>query len=172
MKSADISVLYIFWILGEPFSFHKQRLDIRGAKVKDIWIFRFAALFSFVLFDSLTTWISISNLVEEGNSFARMFMESLGITLGLILFVGIISCFLFLILCFCRSMFNGRSGSAVTAGILLLDILLGWFVAGAHFVGGTSWFWIAPDSMRHFLGAGLYLAILYSPRMRFLRSRP
>lgn len=138
--------------------------------MKDIWVFRFLILLGFASFDSLTTWASISRLAEEGNLFARAFMQTLGIPLGLTLFYSLIAGFLLLILGLCKLMFTGRTGPAASAAVFILDVFLAWFVAGAHFVGGTSWFWSTPNLFCNFLGAGIYLSLVNSIGRRFFRE--
>lgn len=132
-----------------------------GSSMKDTWILRFLILLGFVMFDFLATWTSISYPLEENNALARASMGFFGVYLGLALFGFFIASLLFLILCFCRSLFSGRTKLASLVGSLIIDFCFGWFIAGVHFVGGTSWFWLAPDLIRHCLGAGLYLLVLY-----------
>lgn len=141
--------------------FFSQRSKLWDGKLRDIWISRSLILSGFVMFDFLVTWFSISRPVEEGNLLVRTFMELFGISLGLALFGLFIASLLFLILCFCKLLFANRGEKTSLIGGLGLDVCFSWFVAGVHFVGGTSWFWLAPDLMRHCLGAGLYLAVLY-----------
>jgi len=44
---------------------------------------------------------------------------------------------------------------------LTVDCLFAWFVAGAHFSGGASWFWGASESIRQVLGMLLYLVLAF-----------
>lgn len=128
--------------------------------MKDIWALRFLVLFGFLSFDFLITWVSVSHPAEEGNLLARALMHSFGIYPGLALFGLSIVGLLLTILCFCRFLFTGKGKWTLLVGSLVVDVCFGWFVAGAHFVGGTSWFWLAPELLRHFLGTGLYLLLL------------
>jgi hypothetical protein len=118
-------------------------------------------LFGFVLFDLLITWISVSSPIEEANVLVRAFMSSFGVYPGLALFGCFIMGFLFFILYFCKVLLVNMGKWASLIMSLTLDVCFGWFVAGVHFAGGTSWFWFAPDLVRHCLGAGLYLLVLY-----------
>jgi len=129
--------------------------------VKSIWIYRFSLLFSFVLFDLLITLISIKSPIEEGNVLVRAFMGFFGVYLGLALFGCFIMIFLFFVLSFCKLLLGNMDKWASIIISFVVDVCFGWFVAGLHFVGGTSWFWLAPDLARHCLGAGLYLMVLY-----------
>lgn len=128
--------------------------------MRNIWIFRSLTLNSFILFDLLTTMTSISHSSEEGNALARTSIVMFGIYPGLALFGLFVTGLLISILCFCKLLLNGRSGKAFLTYSFFMDICFGWFVAGTHFVGGTSWFWLAPDLLRHCLGAGFYFLLL------------
>jgi len=123
-------------------------------------------LFSFVLFDLIITWASISCPIEEGNVLARAFMGFFGIYSGLALFGFFITGFLFLILYFCKFLLVNGGRLTLIVGSFVVDACFGWFVAGVHFVGGTSWFWLAPSLLRHCLGAGLYFLALVLFMMR------
>jgi hypothetical protein len=127
---------------------------------KDPWVCRFLVLLSFVLFDFLVTWVSVARPIEEGNVLARAFMQFFGIYPGLVIFGLFIASFLFTILFSCKLLFTGNSKWISLIGSLAIDVCFGWFIAGGHFVGGTSWFWLAPELVRHCLGAGLYLLVL------------
>lgn len=127
---------------------------------KDIWVSRFLVLSGFALFDFLVTWVSVTRPIEEGNMLARTFMEFFGIYLGLAIFGFFIAGFLFSILYSCKLLFASKGRWTSLIGSFAVDVCFGWFVAGGHFVGGTSWFWLAPDLVRHCLGAGLYLLML------------
>lgn len=141
-----------FVLLGENKS--------RGRRVKDIWTFRFLVLLGFLSFDFLITLVFVSYPAEEGNLLARTFMESFGISLGLTLFGLFVAGLLLSILCFCKLLFIGKGKWTLLIGGFVVDVCFSWFVAGVHFAGGTSWFWLAPELLRHCLGAGLYLLLL------------
>jgi uncharacterized integral membrane protein len=131
-----------------------------GEKANAPWAARFIVLQSFVVFDLSITLLSLSSMSNEGNVFARVFMEVLGFPAGLVLFSIIVTGILLLILRFCRHMFSNASGMVKTVGTIALDFSMAWFVAGVHFVGGTSWFWLAPELLRHFIGASIYFMVL------------
>jgi hypothetical protein len=139
--------------------------------VKASWATRFLVLLGFVAFDLSATWLSLSSSAEESNVFARNLMQVLGFSTGLILFSGIVTCALFLILRFCSRMLDNIEGTVKTVGIVTLDFGLAWFVAGAHFVGGTSWFWPVPEMLRHIIGASIYVLALTALWLGSARSR-
>lgn len=130
--------------------------------MKSLWTMRFFVLLGFVVFDLLSTRCFISGLAEEGNSYARVLMQTFGISAGLILFSVAIAGILALILYLSKSIVANRKGTAGLTIVLGLDICFAWFVAGMHFVGGTSWFWLAPEIVRSLMGAGIYLVVFYS----------
>jgi hypothetical protein len=133
-----------------------------GPVVNNLWRVRFSILFGFVVFDLLSTRFFITALAEEGNSYARFLMQTFGISAGLILFSMAIAGILALILYLSKFVTTNRKGSTALIIVLALDIGFAWCVAGMHFIGGTSWFWLAPEFIRGLMGAGLYLTILYS----------
>lgn len=135
--------------------------------MRDIWIYRFLLLLTFVLFDVLATSVSISGPIDEGNMLTRIFMNSLGVYLGLAFFGLFIAGFLFFTVAVCRLLVVNCGKLASTISSFVIDGCFSWFVAGVHFVGGTSWFWFAPDMLRHCLGAGLYLLALYLFMVKF-----
>ncbi len=130
--------------------------------MKSSWILRFSILFGFVIFDLLSTRFFISGLAEEGNSYARALMQTFGISFGLVLFSMIIGSILAAILLLSKFIMANLKGAIGLIIILALDLCFAWFVAGMHFVGGTSWFWLAPEIVREVMGAGLYLISFYS----------
>jgi hypothetical protein len=127
--------------------------------MRDVWAFRFLVLFVFLSFDFLVTWSAVSVPAEEGNLLARAFMILFGTHLGLALFGLFVAVLLLAILCFSRLLFLGKSKWTLVLGGFILDACLGWFIAGVHFAGGTSWFWLAPELTRQSLGAGIYLLL-------------
>jgi hypothetical protein len=68
-------------------------------------------------------------------------------------------------------MLDNIEGTVKTVGIVTLDFGLAWFVAGAHFVGGTSWFWPVPEMLRHIIGASIYVLALTALWLGSARSR-
>jgi hypothetical protein len=128
-------------------------------------------LLSFVLFDVLVTFVSVSGPIEEGNLLTRDFMSFFGVYLGLAFFCFFIAGFLFFTISVCRLLLVNCGKWTLITSSFIVDVCFGWFVAGVHFVGGTSWFWLAPDLLRHCLGAGLYLLALYVLMTKFWRHQ-
>lgn len=89
-------------------------------------------------------------------------MQTFGISFGLVLFSMIIGSILAAILLLSKFIMANLKGAIGLIIILALDLCFAWFVAGMHFVGGTSWFWLAPEIVREVMGAGLYLISFYS----------
>ncbi len=139
--------------------------------MKAPWATRFLILQGFIVFDLSLTWLSISSLAEESNIIARGLMQVIGPWSGLILFSGIITGVLFLVLLFCSHMFDNVNGLVKSAGTIALDFGLAWFVAGVHFAGGTSWCWLAPQFLRHLIGANIYLAAIAVSWKMFFGNR-
>lgn len=124
----------------------------------DRWLKRIFLLFTFVLLDYFATLAFCITPAEEANLYARMFMENYGIPLGLAMFDVLINFPIYLILCFDSHLVSlpTRLSKIVEP---LVEVTLAWFLAGAHFSGATSWFWLAPDLMRQATGFGIYLVI-------------
>lgn len=127
----------------------------------NLWLRREAAVFAFVLFDYLSTLVFCHSPYEEANMLARVFMENLGITLGLTLFVLASNMPIYMTLSFDSHTIRLPSKIAFLFEVFV-DASFAWFVAGVHFSGGSSWFWFAPDLMRQTLGAILYLVVAFS----------
>jgi len=125
------------------------------------WLRRTVLVFAFIVFDYLTTLMFCQIPAEEANPFARAFMESLGIPVGLTLFVAIVNMPIYVTLSLDSNMIKLPRRTTPFAG-LFVDAMFAWFVAGTHFSGGTSWFWNVPDLTRQMLGAALYLAFAFS----------
>ncbi|MEM4703853.1 MAG: DUF5658 family protein [Candidatus Bathyarchaeia archaeon] len=117
-------------------------------------------LSSFATFDLASTLLFLKHSAEEANVLAKSYLGAFGHPTGLILFNLLTTAFLVLILYFSNQTLDRTTGLAKLLGLMVLDGCLAWFVAGAHFVGGTSWFWEAPEMLRHLIGACLYLAPL------------
>jgi len=120
------------------------------------WLRRNVLVFAFVLFDYSSTVVFCQAPCEEANIYARIFMDNFGITLGLTLFVLMVNLPIYVTLCLDSYMVKLPHRTAIAAESFV-DIVLAWFVAGLHFSGAASWFWFAPDLIRHGLGALLYL---------------
>lgn len=124
------------------------------------WLKRIFLVFAFVSFDYFVTLIFCQAPYEEANLYARSFMESFGIPLGLTLFVFAANLPIYLTL----SLDSHIARFPFKIGIvteIFVDAAFAWFVAGLHFGGATSWFWCAPDLMRQALGMLLYLVIAF-----------
>ena len=128
---------------------------------KDVWTYRFIILLGFLLFDLTTTLVSISSPSQEGNALARTSMMHFGTHFGLVLFGFFIVTFLVIILWFCKFLFSGKDKWTFFVGIFVVDVSLGWFIAGVHFVGATSWFCFSSEFLRHCLGTSIYFLTLY-----------
>ena len=86
-------------------------------------------------------------------------MEALGVPLGLTLFVLMANLPIYMTLSLNSHLITLPSRIAVIIEPLA-DFAFAWFIAGLHFSGGASWFWTAPDLVRQFTGAILYLGII------------
>ena len=132
----------------------------------NIWLKRMCLLFGFVLLDYFVTLAFCTTTMEEANPHLRGFMENYGIFWGLTIFDFLINLPIYLILCF-----NSRliSLPARLSKIMnhLVDVILAWFLAGAHFNGAASWFWAAPNLIRQMTGFGIYLFITMLLSLKF-----
>jgi len=132
----------------------------------NIWLKRMGLLFGFVLLDYFATLAFCTTTMEEANPHLRVFMENYGIFWGLTIFDFLINLPIYLILCF-----NSRliSLPARLSKIMnhLVDVILAWFLAGAHFNGAASWFWAAPNLIRQMTGFGIYLFITMLLSLKF-----
>ena len=124
------------------------------------WLKRIILVFTFILFDYLSTLVFCRVPYEEANLYARAFMETFGIPLGLTVFVLVANLPIYITLSLDSHVIRT---SFRTATVLesFVDIVFAWFVAGLHFSGGASWFWHAPGLMRQVSGAFLYLTIAF-----------
>ncbi|MGQ9460125.1 MAG: hypothetical protein ACUVRA_02695 [Candidatus Bathyarchaeaceae archaeon] len=122
------------------------------------WLKRIFIVFSFILLDYFATLAFCTSPAEEANPHLRVFLESYGIVVGLTLFDFLINLPIYLILCFDSHLVSlpARFSKIVEP---LVDLVLAWFLAGAHFSGATSWFWVVPDLTRQAVGFGIYLII-------------
>jgi hypothetical protein len=110
------------------------------------------------MFDYFCTLACCRAPYQEANIYARAFMENLGILQGLTLFVILFNLPIYVLLTLDSHIikFQSKIGNALE---ILVDLVFAWFVAGLHFGGGTSWFWMAPDTIRQAAGAMLYVAM-------------
>ncbi|MGQ9565086.1 MAG: hypothetical protein ACUVT5_00875 [Candidatus Bathyarchaeales archaeon] len=125
----------------------------------NFWLKRLCILFAFILMDYGVTLALCKTPAEEGNLFARSFMETYGIPLGLTLFDFIANFPIYLLLCLNSHIVDLPSRFSKIAESFV-DLTFAWFIAGLHFNGAASWFWFAPDVLRQFSGAFLYLLII------------
>jgi len=128
---------------------------------RGIWLKRTVLLFSFIFFDYFVTLKFCNSPLEEGNIYARMFMQSYGKTAGLTLFVLLINLPIYVILCL-DSRYVRLPERFSTKVEVLVDLAFGWFVAGAHFYGAASWFWMAPSVTSQAVGLIIYELIALS----------
>lgn len=122
------------------------------------WLKRILLVFVFVFFDYFVTLAFCRFPCEEANLFARGFMESLGIPLGLTLFVLVANLPIYMSLSLDSHIVRFPFKVALVTEFFV-DVMFAWFVAGLHFSGGTSWFWFASDLTRQSLGTLLYMGI-------------
>jgi len=122
------------------------------------WLKRIFIVFGFILLDYFATLAFCTNPAEEANPHLRVFLENYGIVVGLTLFDFLINLPIYLILCF-DSHFVSLPARLSKIVEPLIDLILAWFLAGAHFSGATSWFWAAPDLTRQATGFGMYLIV-------------
>jgi hypothetical protein len=122
------------------------------------WLKRTLLVFAFILFDYVSTLAFCHAPYEEANLYARVFMDSFGIQRGLTLFVLTANLPIYMALCVDSHAVRlpPKIGVFVEMSV---DVVFAWFVAGLHFSGGSSWFWIVPDWPRQAFGALLYLAM-------------
>jgi hypothetical protein len=132
----------------------------------NIWLKRMCLVFGFILLDYFATLAFCTTPMEEANPHVRFFMDNYGVFWGLTIFDLLINLPIYLILCFNSHVV---SLSAHLSKIVdpIVDVFLGWFLAGFHFNGATSWFWTAPDLIRQITGFGIYLFIAMIPFLKF-----
>jgi hypothetical protein len=124
------------------------------------WLKRNILVSAFVLFDYFSTLAFCRAPYEEANIYARTFMESFGMPLGLTLFVLAANLPIYIALCFDSHIVRLPFRAAVVIESLV-DFVFAWFVAGLHFSGGTSWFWYVPGLTQQAFGAFLYVVIAF-----------
>jgi hypothetical protein len=136
------------------------------------WLKRIFLVFAFILFDYFSTLAFCRLPFQEANPYARTFMETFGIPIGLTLFVVVANLPIHVALSVDSHIVKLPPRiDGVTE--VFVDGMFAWFVAGLHFSGGTSWFLYAPEIMRQFFGALLYLMLaflLINPLQSILRS--
>ena len=125
---------------------------------KNHWSKRIALIFSFVIFDYLSTLAFCRAPSEEANLYARVFMENLGISWGLTLFVVAANLPIYMLMSVDSHIMKMPPKITFVVEVCV-DSVLAWFIAGLHFSGGASWFWNSQDFVRQAFGAVLYLAL-------------
>jgi len=124
------------------------------------WLKRTFLVFAFIFFDYFVTLSFCQAPHQEANLYARAFMESFGVPLGLTLFVFVANTPIYVTLSL-DSYFVRLPFKMASIAESFVDVAFAWFVAGLHFSGGTSWFWCAPDLMRQALGMLLYMVMAF-----------
>ena len=124
------------------------------------WMKRIILASAFIFFDYASTLAFCRNFYEEANPIARVFMENLGIFSGLTLFVLLVNVPIYVTLSIDSHLVRLPSRIAVPFAVFV-DVVFALWIAGVHFVGGSSWFWAAPDLARQVLGATLYLGFAF-----------
>ncbi len=124
------------------------------------WLKRTGLVFAFILFDYLSTLVFCRAPHEEANLYARAFMENTGIFSGLTLFVLVANLPIYMVLSLDSHIIKLPSKISIVIEPLV-DVLFAWFIAGLHFSGGTSWFWLRQDSVPQAFGALLYLTLAF-----------
>lgn len=110
----------------------------------------------------MSTRLYITSINEESNAIARSLMQDFGVTVGLAIMCLVLGLLLGVLVGFCRFVFAKKTNGLTWLTIFVVDGFLAWFIAGSHFAGGTSWFWLVPEISRHLLGAGIYFVLLYA----------
>ena len=124
------------------------------------WLKRTTLIFTFILFDYLSTLLFCRIPYEEANPYARTFMETFGVPLGLTLFVLVANLPIYMTLSLDSHIITVPFRTAIVIETFV-DIIFSWFVAGLHFSGGASWFWHAPGLTPQVFGALLYLTMAF-----------
>jgi hypothetical protein len=121
---------------------------------------RIILILGFVAFDYLSTLLFCRAPHEEANTYARIFMENLGIPFGLTIFVFVVNMPVYALLSFNSHVI--RLPTKIASSVeTCVDFVFAWFIAGLHFYGGTSWFWQTSDIIRQTIGASLYLVLAF-----------
>lgn len=123
------------------------------------WMRRAILVFSFIVFDYVSTLVFCRAPHEEANMFARVFMENLGVPAGLTVFVLLINLPIYMTLSLDSHIIRLPVKMAVVVEILV-DLIFAWFIAGPHLSGGASWFWFTSDLTRQACGVAMYLCLV------------
>jgi len=132
---------------------------------KNHWMRRTIIVLGFIFSDCAATLAFCAAPNQEASIVARMFMQNLGIPSGLTTFVFLSNLPIYVVLSLDSHVI--RLPTRVDVAVeLTVDFAFAFSIAGPHFYGGSSWFWLAPDSIRYLRG------ILYYLMMAFVFVRP
>ena len=125
---------------------------------RGVWLRRAFLLFAFIFLDFMVTIFFCRTPHCEGNLLARSFMQIYGIEAGLAIFDFLLGLPIYVILTIDSHLIRYTKQHSTKAE-LMIDLALGWLVAGAHFNGAASWFWSASSIVRQLSGCILYEAV-------------
>jgi len=141
---------------------------------RDVWLKRTLLLLGFIFLDFLVTALLCRTPYAEANPYARSFMQTYGIVQGLALFDFLMAIPIYLVLLVDSHLIK-YTQQYKTATEMIIDVTLGWLIAGAHFNGALSWLWDAPHLTRQTIGFAVYLAVaipsFYQFPNRFVYTR-
>ena len=125
---------------------------------RGVWLKRTVLLLSFIFLDFLVTAISCRTPYAEANPYARSFMQTYGIVQGLALFDFLLAIPIYGVLVVDWHLIK-YTRQYRTKTEIMVDVVLGWLIAGAHFNGAMSWLWAAPHFIRQAIGFIIYMSI-------------
>jgi len=131
---------------------------IRHLVPRGVWLKRTALLLGFIFLDFLVTAILCRTPYAEANPYARSFMQTYGIVQGLALFDFLLAIPIYGLLVVDWHLIK-YTRQYRTKTEIMVDVVLGWLIAGAHFNGAMSWLWDAPHLIRQTIGFAVYLGI-------------
>ena len=131
---------------------------IKNLTPKGVWLKRTALIFGFIFLDFLVTITFCRTPYMEANPYARSFMLIYGIVSGLALYDFLLAIPIYAILVFDSYMIK-YTQHYKTKTEFIIDVALGWLIAGAHFNGAMSWLWAAPHFIRQAIGFIIYMSI-------------
>jgi len=131
---------------------------IRHLVPRGVWLKRTALLLGFIFLDFLVTAILCRTPYAEANPYARSFMQTYGIVQGLALFDFLLAIPIYGLLVVDWHLIK-YTQQYRTKTEIMVDVVLGWLIAGAHFNGAMSWLWDAPHLIRQTIGFAVYLGI-------------
>jgi len=147
---------------------------IRHLIPRGVWLKRTFLLLGFIFLDFLVTVLLCRTPYAEANPYARGFMQTYGIVQGLALFDFLMTIPIYAVLLIDSHLIK-YTQQYETATSIIIDVTLGWLIAGAHFNGALSWLWDAPHLIRQIIGFAVYLAVaipsFYQFTNRFVYTR-